>query len=494
MTLINWIWARFWEDDGDLLEASNERQLALSSRRPADTPDDRGAPNSRTEVSRSGSVSDGSGDCKRTVLLKTHNLAPLLAVAAAFIATSGMAQTPDGPPASTNIKAPPVQKTEAPPPRQGFSFNPDAGLVYQSKDFRITGWGYAERAIDPSGPDYFRRLRQGVEIDLPRINDQLRVAAVYEIDLTDTNAFGINPGPAGSLNGHDFENLYFALQNPEDAAKFRILFGHNTSILSREDNLSSGNLPTINRSLILEEHGSTNTFGPQIGMQFQKALSPNVTVMASVGDNRGGLNAQERHAAFGRAVAGKIVLTPINDDKGGRKLTAGLAVDHATGVRARTFTLATAIGQRPLGGVAATGTKTTGEADLAYTFPLFGHPTTVEGEGIYSRFSESRSDVGGGYVMVQFSLFDTPHAGDLDLFARYDVVSLGIETSAGRATQQAFRAGVNYNLPYTNKLANLHLEYAHNTLSGPATIVTSYRASDEVRAVLRVSLQRYLRH
>lgn len=411
-----------------------------------------------------------------------------------MVASPAIAQTSLGPPAPTNSEPKPAQQNETPAPKQGFSFNPDAGLVYQSGDFRVTGWGYAERAIDPNGPDYFRRLRQGAEIDLPRINDQLRVAAVYEIDLTDTNVLGINPGPAGSLNSHDFENLYLALQNPDDPGKFRLLFGHNTSILSREDNLSSGNLATINRSLILEEHGSTNTFGPQIGVQLQKALSPKVTIQASIGDNRGGLNAQERHAAFGHAIAAKIVLTPISDDKGGRKLTAGFAVDRATGIRDRTFILATAIGFSPLGGVAATGTKTTGEVDLAYTFPLLGHATTIEGEAIYSRFSESRSDVGGGYAMVQFSLFDAPHTGDLDLFARYDVVSLGIDSIAGRAMQRAVRVGVNYNLPYANKLANLHFEYARNTLSGPAAIVTNYSPSDEFRIVLRVSLQRYLRH
>ncbi len=158
------------------------------------------------------------------------------------------------------------------------------------------------------------------------------------------------------------------------------------------------------------------------------------------------------------------------------------------------FTLATAIGAKPLGGVAATGNKLTGETDIAYTFPLLGHATTIEGEAIYSRFSGSDSDVGGGYAMVQFSLFDAPHTGDLDLFARLDVVSLGIASVAERATQTALRAGINYNLPNTKKLTSLHLEYAHNSLSGPAAIVTDRSPGDEVRVVLRVSLQRYTRH
>jgi hypothetical protein len=250
--------------------------------------------------------------------------------------------------------------TVSAPTQQGFYFKPDAGIIYQAGDFRLTAWGFAERLIDPDGPDSFRHVRQGAEIDLPRISDHLRIAGVYEIDLTDTNAFGINPGQSGSLNSHDFENLFVALQDTEDPAKFRLLFGHNTSILSRDDNLSSGNLPTINRSLILEEHGSTNTFGAQLGVQIQKMLSPKVTLLASIGDNRGGLNAQDVKFAFGRAIAAKIVLTPISDDKGGRKLTAGFAVDRTTGIRDRSFNLATALALAPIGGVAATGTKTSG--------------------------------------------------------------------------------------------------------------------------------------
>ena len=378
--------------------------------------------------------------------------------------------------------------------RQGLYFKPDAGIVYQSSDFRLTAWGFAERLIDPDGPDSFRRVRQGVEIDLPRISDHLRLAGVYEIDLTDTNAFGINPGPAGPLNSHDFENLFVAVQDADDPAKFRLLFGHNTSILSRDDNLSSGNLPTINRSLILEEHGSTNTFGAQLGVQVQKMLSPEVTLLGSIGDNRGGLNAQQVKFSFGRAVAAKIVLTPISDDKGGRKLTAGLAVDRTTGIRDRSFNLATAVALAPIGGVAATGTKTSGEADIAYTFPIAGHPTTIEAEGIYSRFSESRSDVFGGYVMGQVSLFDAPRTGDLDLFVRYDVVSLGADQLTRRATQQAFRTGLNYNLPYANKLASLHVEYGHSMIAGPDAIVTHHRSVNEVRLGIRVSLQQHVRH
>ncbi len=403
------------------------------------------------------------------------------------------AQDSLGPPAPATSEPPPAQPSdEASAAKQGFSFNPDAGIVYQSGDFRVTAWGFAERAIDFSGPDYFRRFRQGAEIDLPRLSDSVRPAIVYEVDLTNTNFFGDFGGKGGKVGRRNFENLFVALQDPDDPGKFRLLIGENTHILSRDDNLSSGNLPTINRSLILEEHGSVNSFGTQFGVQFQKALSDKLTIQLGAQDNRGSLNAADARYEIGNSLSGKIILLPLN--AGGRKLTIGAAVDHTRDIRDRVFTLATAIGAVPLGGVAATGDKLTGEADIAYTFPLFGHATTLEAEGIYSRFSASHSGVGGGYAMAQVSLFDAPKTGDLDLFVRYDVVSLGIDGINRRATQHALRAGLNYNLPRTNKLASLHVEYAHNALSGPTAIVTDRNPGDEFRMVLRVSLQRYVRH
>ena len=123
-----------------------------------------------------------------------------------------------------------------------------------------------------------------------------------------------------------------------------------------------------------------------------------------------------------------------------------------------------------------------------------GHPATIEIELIRSRFSGSSSDVFGGYAMAQVSLLDARTAGDLDLFLRYDFVSLGQDSIAARAQQRSIRAGFNYNLPYTAKLASVHLEYAHNSVVGPALIISQARPGDEVRIGLRVSLQRYLRH
>lgn len=397
---------------------------------------------------------------------------PTLAVTLlAATTTPAFAQT------TTSSEAPPV-----------LSFNPDAGVVVRSGDFRITAWGYAERLIDPDGKDGWRRVRQGAEFDLPRIAPNLRPALVYEVDLTNSDFF--RKGPFR----RNFENLFVSLQDADDPGKFRLLFGHNTHILSRDDNLSSGNLPTINRSLVLEEHGSVNAFGPQIGFQVQRALSPKATVQFSVGDNRGSLNAADVRSSIGRSVAGKLLLSPINDAEQGCKLTLGFASDYTGNIINRAFMLGTAIGQAPLGGVAATGGKLTFEADAAYTFPIAGRPTTVEGELIRSRFSGSKSDVFGGYIMGQVSLFETRSAGDLDLFLRYDFVSLGQDAIPERARQSGVRTGLNYNLPFTARLASLHVEYAHNSIRGPAAIVTQTDPADEFRLGMRISLQRYSRH
>jgi len=273
-----------------------------------------------------------------------------------------------------------------------------------------------------------------------------------------------------------------------------VLIGENTQLLSRDDNLSSGNLPTINRSLILEEHGSTNSFGTQFGIQVQKRLSDTITVQASTQDGRGSLNTDVPRYVLGNGFAAKLVATPKIDPTGDRKLSLGLAVDHTRNIIDRDFVLATAIASAPLGSVAATGDRFTVEGDAACTFPIAGHAATVEVEAIRSTFSTSGTLVFGGYAMTQISLFDTRRSGDLDLFLRFDFVSLQQDGVAGRVQQQALRTGLNYNLPFAGKLASLHVEYAHNRIEGPAAIVINSHPGDEFRIGLRVSLQRYVRH
>ena len=394
------------------------------------------------------------------------------------------------PAASTTPPNAPAQPTMQP----GFSLN-DNGGNYHVDDFTWTFWGYGERIFNPGegSKDYFRRFRQGSEFDLPRITTGLRPAIVYEVDLTDS-AFGRNGfGGRRGYGRRNFENLFISLQDAEDATKLRGLVGENTHILSREDNLSSGNLTTVNRSLILEEHNGAGIFGAQFGVEYGMALSPQWSIGAAVLDNRGSLNTDNPQFSIGKSFSAKVLGTPIDDTEHGRKLTFGFGVDQTRTIQQRTFPLLTATFQNAIGGLLVSGNKMSFEADAAYTFPaLFSKPATIEMEAIYSRFG-GRTNVGGAYGMISHQVFSAERFGELDLFARYDFVSLDTATASGTVFQQATRLGTNYNLPYADRRLNFHSEYAHNRATGPASIVQA-RRSDEFVLEVRFSLQPYIRH
>lgn len=432
-------------------------------------------------------------DFRRTAFASAVVLASITALGTfnPLLAQNGPAPLPSSP-ADRNL---PTASTTAPAPEQkpqGLSFD-DGGGNYRVGDFTWTFWGYGERIFNTGpGKDYWRRVRQGSEFDLPRVTTNLRPAIVYEVDLTNSafsrNGFGNRRG----LGRRNFENLYVALQDVDDPANLRGLVGENTHIFSREDNLSSGNLPTVNRSLILEEHNGAGIFGTQFGIEYGMALSPQYSIALAALDNRGSLNKDRPQYSIGNSFSARLSATPIAEQ--GQKLTWGVAVDHTRDFRDRTFPLLTATLQSQVGGVQVGGNKLSVEADVAYTFPaLFGRPATIEAEGIYSRFGGSRTDVAGGFVMVQHQVFDSGPSGDLDLFARYDAVALKTASVSGQVVQQATRLGVNYNLPYAQRRANFHLEYAHNRVTGPAEILQS-RGSDEFILELRFSLQAYIRH
>ena len=382
----------------------------------------------------------------------------------------------------------------------GWSYDRDVGFVYRRHDFRWISWGFAERHWGVAGSTvhtaFWRRARQGMEFDLPRFAvagiGSLRPAVVYELDATDNNFF--RTGSKWKV----WENLYVALQDTEDPSRLRVVFGENTHILAYEDNLSSGNLPTINRALILEEHGSTNSFGTQWGLQATKALTSRLSLAVSAQDNRGSLNTDRPRWAVGNSLAAKLTAQILQDTIAHRRFSAGAAVDHTRNIQDRSFTLASAIVSTPLGGTEATGNKLTGETFFAYTGSLAAsgnHPYSIEGEGLWSRYGATATDVRGGYVQLQVSLFDTPSAGDADPFLRYDDVRLARSSvSSSVAHQSAVRAGVNYNLPYTNKRANLHVEAAWNRVRGPAELVPVDRAFREVTVGLRINATRYIRH
>lgn len=372
-----------------------------------------------------------------------------------------------------------------------WRYDPDAGFIYQRGDFRWASWGFAERYWGPHSEvisaDAWRRVRQGMEFDFPRMTTSLRAAAVYEVDLTDNNFF------RAGRSSQVFENLYVALENREDESRFRVIAGENTHILSHEDNVSSGNLPTINRALILEEHGSVNSFGTQWGLQLRRAFG-RYSLAFSAQDNRGSLNTTSPRFHIGNSLATKFAATMLNDTVNQRHLSLGLGADYTKGITDRTFTLASAIGAEALGGTQAIGNKLSLEADGMYGGFVGRHAYTFDSEAIFSDFSRSLTDVAGGYVQLQVSAFDSERTGDLDPFVRYDAVRLDREHGTGAAVQHAIRTGVNFNLPGTHKLANLHFEYAWNRVRGPIDIVPIARNFGEFRTELRFSAVRYLRH
>jgi hypothetical protein len=377
-------------------------------------------------------------------------------------------------------------------PKEGFRYNPGSGFQYVKDDFKWTTWGYAERVMKPDdGGDYWRRIRQGMEFLFPRYDwtlfgSQLRSAFVYEVDFTD-NDFG---EPKGAKI---WENLYATIQDAEDPVKLRLLFGENTHILSREDNLSSGNLPLINRSLVLEDYGSTNNFGTQFGFQFQKLLNEQTQLQLSLQDNRGTLNSKQPRYYVLNDWAAKVNYTVLKNEASQERGTVGFAADFTRDIHDTNFTLGSAIDRKSLGEAEATGNKASFAGDAYYTNTVFGKNYSVEGEVIYSNYSDSNTDVIGGYVQGQYLVFDTWNFGDLVPVLRYDVVHLA--TGGSSATQQALRVGLNYNLPFTNKLVNLHLEYARNHVAGADSIVPHDQNANfnEFAVELRISLTRYLR-
>ncbi len=375
---------------------------------------------------------------------------------------------------------------------KAFHYKPDAGLQFNKSNFQWTTWAFAERLFSPNQLPAWRRVRQGMEFQLPsypfKINgNKFRTNIFYEVDFTDNNFF------KDSKRFKIWENLYITFQNAKDANKFRILFGENTSILSREDNLSSGNLPTINRSLILEEHGSTNSFGTQWGFQVQSQVSKKTFLQASLQDNRGSLNQDNPSFQFWNAIAAKItqsILQPTNNSY--QKLNIGFAIDHTKNIKNKSFALASGINNKTVGSTAATGSKLTFENNLDYTNTVGKHFYTFEYEAIYSKYSAEKLNVAGGYGQLQFQIFDKKQFGDLVPFVRYDLVKLSNPTAS--ATEQAIKLGINYNLPFTNKLVNFHLEYVHHLLNGSPTILTTTdKQFDEFRLELRVNATRYLR-
>lgn len=406
------------------------------------------------------------------------------------IAANGQTQRPTQASAPSGKQTTAGSATETVPTthKKGWTYDPDAGIVLRRGDFKWTSWGYGEHVFRPQGDGFWRRVRQGMEFDLPRFAPRYRSAIVYEVDFTDTNFFRDH----SKLN--IVENLYWAVQDAEDPGKVRVLFGENTHILSREDNLSSGNLPTINRSMILEEHGSIHSFGTQFGVEAFKSLTPRYTIAFSALDNRGSLNTSNPRYVVGNSLAAKLTGQLLNDQKRGRKLSVGAGFDQTRDTRNGTWTFISAVAGQAIGNAPAFGNELSVEGDIVYTDRLRNHPYTLESEQIVSSFSKSQTVLTGGYTLAQYSVFDTQRWGDLDPFVRYDWVHLSTPAISSAITQLALRAGVNWNLPETHKLIDFHLEYGRNSISGPLSAVPLGYPQNELGLELRFNATRYIRH
>ena len=366
-------------------------------------------------------------------------------------------------------------------PAKGWRLDPDAGLVWDGHDIHFATWGFAQGviALHRSAP-YARRVRQGVEIDFPHIGP-VRPAVVYEVDLTDNNFFQDKP------RWKIFENAFVAIQadNPDD---FRLLYGQNTHILSREDNLPSGNLPTINRSIVLESHGSVHTFGTQWGGAIRVHPLDRVLVQASMGDNRGSLNTDKPSWGAVNDFAAKTIVTVWKNSQ--MDLTVGLTVDYTRGIEPGTFTAGSAINGAPLLASPASGDKLTGEAEIAWTGKT-SWPFLVEGEWLSSHFGNGTA-VMGGYVQGMTRVYESEKHGDLAVFFRPELLILRGPTT-GAASVAALRTGLDWNLPWSSRRTNVLLECAWHSLSGPPPLLDQASAVWEVGLMLRLSLTRHVR-
>lgn len=370
------------------------------------------------------------------------------------------------------------------PPASGrrWMVDQDNGLVWQSGDLRWTSWGFAQGVLSNDTGPYWRRFRQGMSIELPRIG-VVRPAAVYEVDLTDNNFF--RSGPVWKV----FENAFLAVQNADDASRFRVLYGQNTHPLSREDNLSSGNLPTVNRSIILESHGSVHAFGTQWGGQMQGRISDALTLVASAGDNTGSLNQENPHFGTLNDLASKATLLAWKGSSQ-ETLLVEAALDYTRTIYDARFVLGTALGNVPLAAVSVGGHKVTGEMDVALNGGRA--PVLFEVEWIVSSFSATRAVIHGGYAQALLQAYHSQSLGDLSLFVRPEFASIRAP-GASDAALSALRVGLDWNVPGSRQRANALLEGAWHAVAGAPSVVMERRPAWEVRLMLRLSMTRHVR-
>ncbi len=361
--------------------------------------------------------------------------------------------------------------------------DPDMGVIIGPGPARFITWGYGQWALGNGVDPYFRRVRQGSEMDFPSMGG-VQPVAVYEVDLTDNDFFRAKP--AWKI----WENAFIAFQNAQDPSRLRVLYGENTHILSFEDNLPSGNLPTVNRSAILESHGSLHAFGTQWGGQVQARINPRLQLAFSAGDNRGSLNQDEPRFSPINDWAAKANWTLWqSESKGSLLMGAALAWTHR--IDPGSFVLASALANAPVLSIAAEGSKTTLETDGA--LQLNGSfPSRISWEWISSFFSRSDTRAQGGYLQILSQFYEDKRYGDLSVFLRPEWAILnGVATPHAEAT--ILRTGINWNVPLTAQRVNILAENAWHITSGDPSLVLEKDPGYEFRLMLRASLTRHNR-
>ena len=372
--------------------------------------------------------------------------------------------------------------SESDGPAQGWSLDPDAGAVWTRGGWTYTTWGFAQGVVWDGEP-YWRRARQGMLLLSTAIGG-VRATAVYEVDLTDNDFFRLGPG------WKIFENAFIGVQNAESADRFRVLYGENTHVLSREDNQSSGNLPTINRSMILESHGSVHAFGTQWGGQLRGTVGHGVLLTASMGDNTGSLNQEHPHFGVANDFGGKAS-APLWKNAADSRLAVGAAGDYTRHSDDPAFILASSLGNAPLLRAPVGGARVSGEVDAELILRGHALPLQVETEWIASRFAGTGTIALGGYVQGLAQLYDSRCHGDLSVFVRPEFARLSSNGAA--AATLAVRAGLDWNVPVTAQRANVLLEGAWHRSEGAADVLVAHGAVWELRLMLRVSLTRHAR-
>jgi hypothetical protein len=200
-------------------------------------------------------------------------------------------------------------------------------------------------------------------------------------------------------------------------------------------------LTTVNRSIILEDHGSVHAFGTQWGGQVRGQLGDAAMLAASAGDNTGSINQDNPHFGALNDFASKGTLRAWKGPSQETLVIEG-AIDYTRNLHDTRFVLGTALGSVPLAAVDVG----TGELDVELNGGQA--PVLFEAEWIASRFSANGVIVHGGYAQALPQVYRADSVGDLSIFVRPEFAFVRAPGPSD-ATVSAVGAGLDWNVPCT---------------------------------------------